>query len=378
MKINIVVDTMERMAMFATKLTRVVFPVLFLSLGAGILVGCKDKGKDITISYDRMPKYTISDNVKKVAIVQFGAKSGTEEKWGEIASDCLASVMDEYDKKFHRFTLVDRKRLKAIMEERDFQMSVADTDQAVEFGKIAMVDAMIYGTVYIDQVERIETHEVSGPYGVKIPVKSEYRASTAAVTFAMADVQTTKTICSVTITRKYDSKSMSKEEKKLYKNVEKNLAGITQMLIDQCVREFVSKISPHEVEVQVQLEAGKTKQIKDGNNFAAEREYKDAITMYESGLAEASNDDGAMFNIGVCYEAMGQLTDAEMWYDKAIRIRPEPEYIRARKRVRVEAVGEDDVSEATVEENRRKARQARQGKDAQAEEQVQEEVQTSE
>lgn len=348
--------------MTVTNLTRVVFPALLVAFGACLLGGCKDKGKDITISYDRQPQYTISDKVKKVAVVQFGAKSGTEEKWGEIASDCLASVMDEYDKKFHRFTLIDRKRLQAIMEERDFQMSVVDTDQAVEFGKIAMVDAMIYGTVYIDQVEKIETHNVSGPYGVSIPVKSEYRASTAAVTFAMVDVQTTKTICSVTITRKYDSKTMSKEEKQLYKKVEKNLAAITQMLIDECVREFVGKISPHEVEVQLQLEAGKTQQVKDGNNFASEKEYKDAIDMYQSGLAEAPDDDGAMFNIGVCHEALGQLTDAETWYDKAIRVRPDPEYIRARKRVRVEAVGQDEADEAAVEANRQKAREERQKK----------------
>ncbi|MBN1941758.1 MAG: tetratricopeptide repeat protein [Phycisphaerae bacterium] len=348
--------------MFTTKLTRTVFSLLLIILGGAFLGGCKDKGKEITIRYDRQPQYTISDNVRKVAVVQFGAKSGTEERWGEIASDCLASVMDEYDKKFHRFVLIDRKRVQAIMEERDFQMSVADTDQAVQFGKIASVDAMIYGTVFVDQDEKIEVHQVSGPYGVSIPVKTEYRRSTAAVTFAMVDVQTTKTICSVTITKKYDSKGMSKEEKERYKKVEKNLPAITQMLIDECVREFVGKISPHEVEVQLQLEAGKAKQVKDGNNFASEGEYRDAIRMYQAALSEAPDDDGAMFNIGVCHEAMGQLTEAETWYNKAIAINANPEYIRARKRVRVEAEGEDETSEASVEANRQKAREARQKK----------------
>lgn len=350
----------ERSAMFTT--TPVRLGVLGLCLGGVLLGGCKDKGKEITIRYDRQPQYVISDNVRKVAIVQFGAKSGTEEKWGEIASDCLASVMDEYDKRFHRFKLIDRKRLKAIMEERDFQMSVADTDQAVQFGKIASVDAMIYGTVYVDQSEKESVHHVSVPYGGSIPIKTVHRMSTAAVTFTMVDVQTTKTICSVTVTRKYDSKSMSKEEKEKYKAFEKNLSAITQHLIDECVREFVGKISPHQVEVRLQLEAGKTKRVKDGNNFAAEGEYKDAIAVYQAALAEAPDDDGAMFNIGVCHEAMGQLTEAEQWYDKAIARNPNPEYIRARKRVRVEAEGEDETNEQAVEANRRKAREERQKK----------------
>lgn len=351
--------------MFTTNLTRIVSSSLLVFLGCALMGGCKDKGKDITIRYDRPPKYTISDRVRKVAIVQFGAKSGTEEKWGEIASDCLASVMDEYNKRYHRYKLIDRKRLRAIMEERDFQMSVVDTDQAVQFGKIAKVDAMVYGTVYVDQSEKESVTNISVPYGGSIPIKTVHRLSTAAVTFAMVDIQTTKTICSVTITREYDSKSMSKEEKRKFKEFEKNLSAITQYLIDECVREFVGKISPHQVVVQVQLEAGKAKQVKDGNNFADEGEYKDAIEVYLSALREKPEDDGAMFNIGVCFEAMGQLTKAEKWYDKAIDIKPEREYIRARKRVRVEAEGEDDFDEDTVEANRRKAREARQKKNNQ-------------
>ncbi|MBN1555488.1 MAG: tetratricopeptide repeat protein [Phycisphaerae bacterium] len=345
--------------MFTTKLTRIVFPFLAVVFACALLGGCKDKGKDITIRYDRPPQYEISQKVRKVAIVQFGAKSGTEERWGEVASDCLAGVMDEYDKKYHRYKLIDRKRVRAIMEERDFQMSVVDTDQAVEFGKIAQVDAMIYGTVYVDQSEKDEIIHIPVPYAGTMRKTVTHRMSTAAVTFAMVDVQTTKTICSVTVTRKYDSKNSPKEEKEKYKEFKNNLSAITQHLIDECVREFVGKISPHEVVVSLQLEAGKSKLVKNGNNFADEGEYKDAIEVYQSALRETPDDDGAMFNIGVCYEAMGQLTQAEQWYNKAIRLNPDSEYIRARKRVRVEAEGEDETDEQSVEENRRKAREAR-------------------
>ena len=202
--------------------------------------GCKDKGKEITISYNRPPKYEVPAEVRKVAIVQFGAKTGTEVKWGEIASDSLAHVMDEYNKKFHRYILVDRKRVAAIMDERDFQMSIADTNQAVQFGKIAKVNAMIYGTVYVTEEEKVSVVNVSVPYGGSIPIKTVHLLSTAAVTFTMDDVQTSKTICTVTITRKYDSKDSKDKEK--YKKQGKNLNAITQAMIDECVREFLGKV----------------------------------------------------------------------------------------------------------------------------------------
>ncbi len=341
----------------SAKSIRTVAPIFSLILLALFAAGCKDKGKEITISYDRPPKYQVRPEVRKIAIVQFGAKSGTEEKWGEIASDCLAHVMDEYNKKFKRYKLVDRKRVAAIMEERDFQMSIADTNQAVQFGKIANVDAMIYGTVYVTQQEKESVVNVSVPYGGSIPIKTVHLLSTAAVTFAMDDVQTTKTICTVTVTRKYDSKD--KKDKERYKKQGKNLNAITQNLINECVREFVGKISPHEVTVSVKLEAGESQSVKDGNNFASEKEYKDAIDMYIAALQQKPNDYGAMFNIGVCYEAMGMLREAEEYYDMALKHKKETEFIRARRRVRVESEGEDTSDEESVEEQRRKARESR-------------------
>ena len=339
------------------KSIRTTIPFFSLILITLFSTGCKDKGKEIIISYNRPPQYEVPSEVRKIAIVQFGAKSGTEEKWGEIASDCLAHAMDEYNKKFHRYILVDRKRVAAIMDERDFQMSIADTNQAVKFGKIANVDAMIYGTVYVTQQEKESVMNVSVPYGGSIPIKSMHRLSTAAVTFAMDDVQTSKTVCTVTITRKYDSKDG--KDKKKYKKYSKNLNAITQEMINECVREFLGKVSPHEVTVSVTLEAGESKAVKDGNKFASEREYKDAIEMYQAALQEKPNDYGAMYNTGVCYEAMGMLKEAEQYYNMALKHKKESEFIRARRRVRVESEGEDTSNEQAVEEQRRKAREAR-------------------
>jgi tetratricopeptide (TPR) repeat protein len=173
----------------------------------------------------------------------------------------------------------------------------------------------------------------------------------------MDDVQTSKTICTVSITRKYDSKDQKDKDK--YKKYGDNLDAITQAMVNECVTAFVDKISPHEVVVKVTLEAGESQEVKDGNNFASEGEYADAIRMYKAAVDDKPKDAGALYNMGVCYEAMGRLVEAEKCYDRALAIKPEKEFIRARRRVRVEAEGDEKFDEATIEENRRKAREAK-------------------
>lgn len=306
-----------------------IFGVVFVA------AGCGEKG-EITLRYDSPAVYEIPTDVKKIAIVQFGAKSDTEEKWGEIASDKLASELDEANKKFNRYQLVDRKRVSAIMAERDFQQSIVDTDEAVKFGRIAKVDAMIYGTVYVtEEVEKKET-TVPTPYGsMKIP-STTYRA-TAAINFSMVDVQTSRTIATVTVTRKYDSKN--KEDKDYYKKYEKNLTAITVKLLEECCAEFVGKISPHQVVVREKLYGTQTQSAQQGNKFAKAGEYADAIGMYQAGLEEKPDDWEAIFNMGVCHEALGQFSQAEDCYDRALKYEVQQNIIEARKRVRDQAGG---------------------------------------
>lgn len=299
------------------------------------IIGCGKKGT-ITLRYDRPAVYEIPSDVRKIAIVPFGAKSDTEQKWGDIASDKLASELDEVSKKYARYQLVDRKRVSAIMAERDFQQSIVDTDEAVKFGRIAKVDAMIYGTVYVSEEVQKKEVTVPTPYGsAKIP--STTYLSTAAINFSMVDVQTSRTIASVTVTRKYDSKN--KEDKDFYKRYKNNLTAITIRLVEECCEEFVGKISAHQIVVNEKIYGTKSKPAQQGNEFALAGEYADAIRMYETGLQEKSDDWEAMFNMGVCYEAMGQLADAEHWYDKALQYEVKQEIIQARKRVRQENGG---------------------------------------
>jgi tetratricopeptide (TPR) repeat protein len=196
---------------------------------------------------------------------------------------------------------------------------------------------MIYGTVHVTQEELEEKKTIpvpSGGYGVSLQtITSIRRTSTAAVNFTMDDVQTSKTLCSVTVTRKYDSKD--KEDKKKYGKEAPEV--ITQRLLQECVAEFLSKISPHRVEVTEYLDDGLAQELKDGNKFAKLGEYDDAIRLYRSAIDKNARDGAAMFNLGLCYEARGDVAEAYAWYDRALKIEPKYKYIPARKRVRQES-----------------------------------------
>jgi hypothetical protein len=106
------------------------------------LVGCGEKEK-VELRYDRPAKYEVPANVRTLGIAQFGGTTATDRQWGDIASDRLAARLDTYNNKYHRYQLVDRKRLKAILDEQDLQSAFADSSHAVQAGKLAHVDGMI-------------------------------------------------------------------------------------------------------------------------------------------------------------------------------------------------------------------------------------------
>jgi tetratricopeptide (TPR) repeat protein len=108
-------------------------------------------------------------------------------------------------------------------------------------------------------------------------------------------------------------------------------------LIDQCVREFIMKISPHEYTVREELCGGKSDFIKRGNMLAKACEYAEALEAYEQAIEAAPQDHGAMFNAGVVCEAMGKLDQADEYYTRAFNIKPEEDYVMARRRVRQES-----------------------------------------
>ena len=310
-------------------------------ISAGFLAGC-GQGATVSIIYDRPPEYEIPSRIRKVAIVEFGGDMRREIKWGAIASDILSSALDAYNKKFHRYILVDRKRIGAILAERDFQQAISDTDSAAAAGKIAKVDAMIYGTCHVVVKERTIYRTVFDPISRSLkskPVRAVY--SSAAVNFTMDDIATSKTLASVTVTKEWDSEKDKKSGGAKIAAVFGVSGGsrkageeVAQVLIEKCVEEFLQKISPHQVVEKIQLLACKSKIGKDANNAAKAEAYEDALEMFLAAAEQVPDDHAALFDAGVMYEVLRKLDKAEEFYSRAIELKKDSRYYACRRRVR--------------------------------------------
>ena len=314
---------------------------LFLTASLGALLGCEDK--PITISYDCAPEYRIPTRIRRIGVAEFGGKTSEDRKFGNIAADHLASALDAYNKKYDRYELVDRKRLQAILDERDLQLAISDSASAGQVGKVAHVDAMIYGSVSVSSRDE-QGSTISFDISTQRPKKVYYtkRYCMVSVNFTMDDISTSKTLTTVTLTREYDS-----DKDKKIKGIGKalgfsgnDLPPVDQIygrLIQDCVGEFISKISPHTLTHTVKMERGKSKIVERGNKFARAGDYDEALECYMRALEISTQDDGAAFNAALMYEAKGDLQKAREYYSKAFELKDKEKYLTARNRVRREA-----------------------------------------
>ena len=313
-----------------------------VGFGGFLLVGCNPKEK-IKLRYERPAAIQIPVKVKRVGVASFGGDSKDDIKWGSVASDHLASALEEHNQKKQRYVLVDRRRLKAILDERDLQLAVCDSATAGEVGKIADVHAMIYGSVKTTSSSRRKTKKKFDIISrrMKTTTYTHYNC-TATVNFTLDDISTAKALASSTATRTFDSEKDSSKFAGLLglggsDDGQSKMDEIVLALIDECVEEFLSKICSYEVVVEEELQPGKGKKAAKGTKFAAAGEYADALKYYESGISANPDDHECVFNAGVMCEALGDFSKAEKYYQRALDIEPKKRYIRARKRVRVES-----------------------------------------
>ena len=102
-------------------ITKLLVCVAIIS-GCLLAAGCGGE-KTVQFTYQRPPQYQIPLSIKRIGIAEFGAETSQDRQWGLIAADRLAAKLDEYNKKYERYQLVDRMRLKAILDEKRYWFS---------------------------------------------------------------------------------------------------------------------------------------------------------------------------------------------------------------------------------------------------------------
>ena len=123
------------------------FPVLAIVIGGPLLAGCGEETTTIQLSYERPAEKQIPEKIKKIAVAEFSGRTPADQRWGGIAADKLSAELDKLNATYNRYELVDRRNLAQVLKEQDVQIMSAD--QAIKFGKMANVQAMIFGNVSV-------------------------------------------------------------------------------------------------------------------------------------------------------------------------------------------------------------------------------------
>ena len=311
-----------------------------------LLLGCGED-KTIELRYERPAEIEVPASIQRIGIAEFEGATPEDRRWGSVASDRLAARLDENNRKYQRYQLVDRKNIEAILNEQDLQLAVSDAATAGQVGQLAGVEAMIYGRVKVVMREEHTTRttvDVIHQTTKQVPYVKRY--CMASVTFTMDHVATGRTIATISEMREFDSDDKSKNSAPAAITSAMGLPGGSSApaneqtvmgLIDECVQAFVGKISAHDIVVSAKLKGGKSEAVKTGNTLAVAGEYAEALESYRKGLEEKADDHEAAYNAGLMCEALGQLAEAEQYYDQAFKGKARPEYVQARRRVRAES-----------------------------------------
>jgi len=295
--------------------------------------------------------------VKKIAVVDF---IGQNRSGSQIATLTQSMLL-----KTEHFSILERDKLKRILEEQNMAMSgIVDDATAVEAGKLLGVDALIFGEVTTYEVEpdqkRIKKEKEKKKTGKyrwvekkdkktgkikkvkeeiieEVWVEREYwvRQGTVAVNFRVVDVQSGQLLAAHSDSKSYDSGT---EKRSIWKKVDdpKSLKPVGEILSDlskDICRTFVQTIAPHTVSESRDIETGEG-DIKVGKTYAEAGLWPEAQEAWERAVKVNPKDPIAMYNLGLAYEVQGMLVRAEAAYKQAIQLKQKKRYMEALARVR--------------------------------------------
>ena len=312
-----------------------------LALVSLFLTGCLGSGPEVSFTVERPAAVQIPDRIRSLAVGEFKADH-RNAKWGEAASHKFGSLFDSNNRKYGRYKLVSLRDLKGILDLRTLRSALSDPGSAREIGRLAKVDAVIYGNVTVtSRDERIQKRSFD-PFTQSMRSRSVTRRyASVSLTMRMVDAKSAASLLQTSANRDYDSE----RKKSGGSSAVSDLLGIgssnpapgdevVNELLSECVAEVVGHLTRHTETVTVELEKGKSKAAKTGNALAEAGDWADALEAYQRGLQDEPNDHGTTFNAGVMCEALGRYPEAEQYYTRAFQMDADAKYVKARGRVR--------------------------------------------
>jgi len=231
------------------------------------------------------------------------------------------------------FTIVERSRLDQVLKEQDLGATgVVDEKQAATLGKVLGVDAIVMGTITPssnDATDRRQQTLYQGGNKYNVVVDCITRKVSVRVRMRVVNATTGEIL---------GTKEGSSEIQDDKCGDERTQLATTESLVDQCVRsladgDLANYLAPHFVQSKFELKDIKVKEYQklgDQAGDAAENGQLDrAFTLYSAILKDDAYNDVAYYNVGVLNEVVGNFSQADTAYQKALSIRQDDDYSKA-------------------------------------------------
>ena len=295
--------------------------------------------------------------IKRISIAEF--------KNQENVNIQIAGLLNKSLKKHHFFQIAE-------LNDKDHNITKDDFNDITKSNTICetlQVDALIIGKIIKNEIlpdqsgiEEISKQIWTGEYERDVDgniiienideqqqkkkklitriIKQPYkiRAGTLTILFNLIDGPTHSLAYSKTITKNYDSGKVPKGEFKSMLSSDK----ILYILANEVIEEFIAQISPelHEIKRAIESEDGF---IDEGKTYAIEGFWDKAIEIWKKVEEQAPNNPKALYNLGLACEALGEYTDAEIYYRKALLLEDKKSYKKAIKNIHKARERKDEI-----------------------------------
>ncbi|MDK1031748.1 MAG: CsgG/HfaB family protein [Planctomycetia bacterium] len=315
-------------------------------LGCAMLSSCG--GPKVIIRYARAPEIAIPDAIKSIAIVELGGQRAADRAYGEIAAAQLQDMLSRSP----RFELVERSRLRGILMEQDLaDAGITSATGAAKAGKVANVDAVIFGTVHVvvNDIRGTRQESYIDSYGNQRyrTIPTLVRNVSASVNVAMVDTTTARVYATRSETTNFSSSRNRLPGKRSWAEAFARKDDPTKVppadqiinyLLGRGVEKFFMAVCPHYIVYEVQLSGVDSDPGKLANDYAKAGNFIEATKLFAEAVAVNPEDDGAVFNLGVMKEMAGDLHAALKLYQQALKMKgkSDDKYMQAEVRVRRE------------------------------------------
>jgi tetratricopeptide (TPR) repeat protein len=136
---------------------------------------------------------------------------------------------------------------------------------------------------------------------------------------------------------------------------------VIERLLNQLVDMFVAQLLPHEVRFEIKMAGPKGKLAKTATKFLQTGNYEKAIELFRESLESKPDDHGALYDLGIAYEATGQLKLALQNYERAYSLKDNNYYYEAIQRARPMLQGMKEEAQAVPAANKRPAENPTEG-----------------